>query len=102
MMMSYAHEYTLPSGQKSLLEYSRPISLTRFAPSSWVTLPEDLDWLLIELDTAPHIPLAPKHAMRNLRRSTPVEIKTQSIVEWPDPRKRKSKARRKTARKEKR
>jgi hypothetical protein len=100
LMMSYAHEYTLPSGQKSLLEYSRPISLTRFAPSRWVTLPEDLDWLLIELDTAPHIPLAPRHALRNMRRATPVELRAQSILEWPDPRPRKTK--RKLIRKEKR
>lgn len=99
LMMSYAHEYTLASGQKSLLEYSRPISLTRFAPSRWVTLPEDLDWLLVELDTAPHIPLAPKRALRNLRRATPVELKAQSILEWPDPRPRKRS--RKTIRKEK-
>jgi hypothetical protein len=56
-----------------------------------VTLPEDLDWLLVELDSAPHIPLAPKHAMRRLRRSTPVELKAQSILEWPDPRARKTK-----------
>lgn len=101
LMMSYAHEYTLASGQKSLLEYSKPISLTRYAPQRWATLPEDLDWLLIELDTAPHIPLAPKHAMRKLRRVTPIELQAQSIVEWPDPRKKKSKTRRKTVRKEK-
>lgn len=97
LMMSYAHEYTLASGQKSLLEYSRPIPLTGYAPSRWVTLPEDLDWLLVELDSAPHIPLAPKHAMRRLRRATPVELKAQSILEWPDPRARKTK--RKLARK---
>lgn len=35
LMMSYAHEYTLASGQKSLLEYSRPISLTGYAPNRW-------------------------------------------------------------------
>ena len=91
LMMSYAHEYTLASGQKSLLEYSRPISLTGYTPSRWVTLPEDLDWLLVELDTAPHIPLAPRYAMRRLRRATPVELKAQSILEWPDPRARKTK-----------
>jgi len=101
LLMSYAHEYTLASGQKSLLEYSRPISLTRYSPSRWATLPEDLDWLLVELDTAPHIPLAPKYAMRKLRRATLVELQAQSIVEWPDPRTRKSKARRRTVRKEK-
>jgi hypothetical protein len=96
LMMSYAHEYCLSSGRKSLLEYSRPISLMRFAPSRWVTLPEDLDWLLVELDTAPHIPLAPKHALRNRRRSAPVELRAQAILEWPDPRKRNPKPKTKT------
>ena len=28
--MSYAHEYCLPGGKKSLLEFSRPFSLTRY------------------------------------------------------------------------
>lgn len=92
LMMSYAHEYCLSSGRKSLLEYSRPISLTRYAPSRWVTLPEDLDWLLVMLDDAPHLPIAPKRAMKKLRRATPVELKAQSILEWPDPRPKKPKA----------
>lgn len=91
LMMSYAHEYTLSSGRKSLLEYSRPISLTRYAPHRWVTLPEDLDWLLVMLDEAPHQPLAPKHAMKNLRRATVIELQAQSIIEWPDPRPKKAK-----------
>jgi hypothetical protein len=102
LMMSYAHEYTLASGQKSLLEYSRPIPLSRFTPQSWVTLPEDLDWLLIELDTAPHIPLAPKRALREMRRATPVELQAQSIVEWTAPRNGKRKTKSKTKQKSKR
>lgn len=93
LMMSYAHEYCLSSGRKSLLEYSRPIAMTRYAPQRWVILPDDLDWLLLMLDDAPHIPLAPKHAMKRLRRATPVEIKAQSILDWPDPRPKKPKAR---------
>ena len=42
-----------------------------------MTLPEDLDWLLVELDAAPHVPLAPKHALRNRRRASPVELLAQ-------------------------
>jgi hypothetical protein len=91
LLMSYAHEYCLSSGRKSLLEYTRPIAMTRYAPQRWVTLPEDLDWLLVMLDDAPHIPLAPKAAMKKLRRATPVEIKAQSILDWPDPRPKKKK-----------
>ena len=32
LAMSYAHEYCLPGGKKSMLAYSRPFSLARYAP----------------------------------------------------------------------
>ena len=86
LAMSYAHEYALPGGKKSLLEFSRPFSLTRYAPARWVIAPEDLDWLLYALDVSPHVPVAPRHAMRRRRRSTWVEMRAQEVVEWPVPR----------------
>ena len=61
--MSYAHEYCLPGGKKSMLAYSRPFSLARYAPKRWVIAPDDLDWLLEALDASPHVPVAP-HGMR--------------------------------------
>jgi hypothetical protein len=94
LAMTYAHEYCLPGGKKSMLAYSRPFSLTRYAPKRWVIAPEDLDWLLEELDSSPHVPVAPRHAMRKRRRSSPVELRSQSVTEWPDPRKRKAKRKR--------
>ena len=36
LAMSYAHEYCLPGGKKSLLAFSRPFSLTRYAPKRWL------------------------------------------------------------------
>jgi hypothetical protein len=96
LVMSYAHEYCLPGGKKSLLEYSRPFSLTRFAPSRWVIPPDDLDWLLVALDEAPHLPVAPKATLRRLRRSTAVERRAHNELEWPDPRKSRQKPKRKT------
>ena len=98
LAMSYAHEYCLPGGKKSLLEYSRPFSLTRYAPERWVTAAEDLDWLLYALDISPHLPVAPRHAMRRRRRSSPVELRAQDVVEWPVPRKRKPRRKRKAKR----
>lgn len=86
LAMTYAHEYALPGGKKSLLEFSRPFSLTRYAPARWVTAPDDLDWLLFALELSPHWPVAPKHAMRKRRRSTWVEMRAQEVVEWPVPR----------------
>lgn len=87
LAMSYAHEYCLPGGKKSLLAFSRPFSLQRFAPARWVTAADDLHWLMDELDDSPHVPVAPKPALRRRRRSSKVELVAQEVVEWPDPRK---------------
>ena len=87
LAMTYAHEYCLPGGKKSMLSFSRPYSLARYAPKNWVTAPDDLDWLLVDLDTSPHVPVAPKRALRARRRSSRVELLSQDVVEWPDPRK---------------
>ena len=88
LAVSYAHEYCLPSGQKSLLAFSRPFSLARYAPSRWVTTAEDLHWLMEALDASPHEPVAPKHSRQ--RSSTKLEIVAQNMVEWEKPRGRKA------------
>ena len=59
LAMSYAHEYCLPGGKKSLMEFSRPFSLTRYAPARWVIAESDLHWLMDALDDSPHVPVAP-------------------------------------------
>src|SRR5689334_18475988 len=41
LAMSYAHEYCLTGGKKSMLSYSRPFSLKRYAPKDWAVAPED-------------------------------------------------------------
>jgi hypothetical protein len=91
LAMTYAHEYCLPGGKKSMLSFSKPFSLARYAPRSWVIAPEDLDWLLVDLDTSPHLPVAPQGALRKRRRASRVEMLSQEVVEWPDPRKNKKK-----------
>jgi hypothetical protein len=91
LAMSYAHEYCLPGGKKSLMEFSRPFSLARYAPKRWVIAADDLHWLMDALDESPHVPVAPRHAMRRRRRSSKVELRAQEVVEWPDPRQRKVK-----------
>jgi hypothetical protein len=90
LAMSYAHEYCLPGGKKSMLEFSRPFSLTRFAPKRWVIAEEELHWLMDALDDAPHVPVAPPAALRARRRSSPIELKAQEVVEWTRPRKKKA------------
>jgi len=94
LAMSYAHEYCLPGGKKSMLAYSRPFSLARYVPKRWAIAAEDLDWLLADLDDSPHVAVAPRHVLRKRRRSSAVELRSQNVVEWPDPRKTKPKRKR--------
>jgi hypothetical protein len=86
--MTYAHEYNLDFGKKSMLAYSRPFSLTHYAPRRWVIAEEDLDWLMDALDDSPHEPVAPPHALKRRRKSTRVELKSQDLTEHPVPRSR--------------
>ncbi len=91
LAMSYAHEYNLNYGKKSMVAYSKPFSLTRYAPSRWLIAPGDLFWLMEDIDRSPHLPLAPKSALRRMRRMTRVELKSQDVTEWPVPRSRRVK-----------
>ena len=93
LAMTYAHEYCLPGGKKSMLSFSKPFSLARYTPKSWVIAPEDLDWLLVDLDTSPHVPVAPRHALIRRRRASRFEMQAQDVAEWPDPRKIRKKKR---------
>src|SRR4030067_455912 len=56
LAMSYAHEYCLPGGKKSMLTFSRPFSLARFAPKRWEIASDDLHWLMDALDASQHLP----------------------------------------------
>ena len=89
LAMSYAHEYFLWGGKKSLLAFSRPFSIARFAPKRWLISDDDLYWLLLALDESPHEPIAPKAVLGKRRRTSDVERRALAVVEWPDPRKRK-------------
>ena len=91
LAMSYAHEYYLRSGRMSLLSFSRPFSLSRYAPRRWFAATEDLDWLVIALDNSRHLPLAPRRVLAKRRRASPLERRTTEFTEWPAPRKRRKK-----------
>jgi hypothetical protein len=88
LAMSYAHEYYLKSGRKSLIAFSKPFRVTRYAPAKWVTASENLDWLIVALDDSPHVALAPKSALRMQRRATAFERKVTDQPEWRAPRTR--------------
>ena len=100
LAMSYVHEYCLPGGKKSMLEYSRPFSLARFAPGALG-------------DRGRRSALADGRARRRAARAGGAAAPpcagagarprsnccAQHVLEWPDP--RKPKVKRKVNRKRK-
>src|SRR5689334_22307487 len=79
---SYFHEYYLWDGRKSLRYFSRPFDLSRYAPESWVTATQDLDWLVQALDASAHAPIIPKGNLRKLRPASSFEIHASAAIEW--------------------
>ena len=88
LAMSYAHEYYLKSGRKSLLAFSKPFRVTRYAPSRWVTAEDNLDWLIVALDDSPHIAVAPKASLQRRRRATKFERRVTDQPEWQRPKRK--------------
>lgn len=81
---SYFHEYYLWDGRKSLRTFSKPFDLSRYAPESWITATEELDWLVHALDASPHAAIVPDGNLRKLRPATAFELSASSAVEWRD------------------
>lgn len=81
LAMSYFHEYFLESGEKTMLDYSKPFNLTHFEPKDWVGA-EDIDWLAEALDDSPHFPVAPRSILGKLRKASIIETKTMGRKEW--------------------
>ena len=94
LAMSYFHEYFLtaesqpyipPSkdGLKSMRAYSKPFSLLRYAPHTWVTAEEDLFWLIEDdLNNAPHESVATPAHIRRLRPASKIEREAFKLTEW--------------------
>lgn len=98
--MSFAHEYYLWDGRKSLRGYSAPFDLSKYPPEKWIMpgeSPKDsklptgqaLDWLMTALSNTRYFPIAPEKIMQRLRRASKVELRALEIVDFKDPRKKK-------------
>ncbi|MES2213933.1 MAG: hypothetical protein V4465_00875 [Patescibacteria group bacterium] len=81
LVMSYFHEYFLPSGEKTLRSFSKPFNLRKFG-DEWITSTEDLWHIDKALDNSPHIDILTKKQIKNLRLAEMVEIKAGEIVEF--------------------
>jgi len=89
LCMSYAHEYFLWSGKKSLKAFSAPIDLSAFNPARWVSAQEELGWLADWLDERRHFPAAPRNAIKHLRKASNIERRAMAPHEWTKEGKRK-------------
>jgi hypothetical protein len=68
LVMSYFDHYYNWDGERTLREFSRPISLTQFDRIGWMTTEDDL-WPIVErLEEVRHTKIAPPAAMRRLPR----------------------------------
>ena len=83
LALSYFHEYAMPkTGKKTLREYSKPFDLSRYKLASWLTAPEELQWLVDVLDDSLHFPIASAAALKKLRPASSHEIKAMDAAEW--------------------
>lgn len=87
--MSFAHEYYLWDGRKSLRGYSASFDLSKYSPEKWIVSGESLDWLMTALSKTRYFPIGPENIMRRLRRASKVELRALEIVDFKDPRKKK-------------
>ncbi len=87
LALSYFNEWFLPSGEKTLECYSKPVDMRRFG-TDWITSGKDLLDVVEALSVAPHYPLVPKGNWRYVRPADSMELKAGTSPEWPksDPR----------------
>lgn len=82
LALSYFHEYFLPTtGEKTLLGYSRPVSMKRFG-TRWPVRDDDM-WDIAEyIYDAQVTPIAPQENMKYLKNASTIERKVSGIQEW--------------------
>src|SRR5437667_9244927 len=81
LAVSYFHEYSLPSGKKTLRSYSAPFDLRTY-PGDWITSEDDLWDLERAIDHSRHYRLLTRRQTAGLRRADPIEIRAGSLREW--------------------
>lgn len=87
LAMSYANEYFLWDGRKSMRAFSAPFDLSKYPFEKWVNAREGMEWIVETIDKSPHYPILPSKNFR-LRPASKVEIKMMRLIEWKKPRKK--------------
>lgn len=81
LALSYFNEWFMPSGEKTLECYSKPLDMRRFG-TEWITAKKDL-WNVAEaLSVTPHYYLMPKGNWRYVRKADAMERAAGSRAEW--------------------
>ena len=86
LAMSYFHEYSNKSHQKTLRQYSRAFDMRRIDPKVWVTSGEDCWEVAERLDRIRHYPLIAGRQEKLLRRRDTMERRAQALREHRRPR----------------
>jgi hypothetical protein len=81
LVISYFHEYFLDNGKKTLRRYSKPLNLNTFG-RTWMLEENNLWKIDKKLDKVKHYNIAPKTAIKNLRKAEKIEIKAGKIVQF--------------------
>ncbi len=83
LVMSYFHEYFLTTtGEKTLLGYTRSISMKRFG-TSWITAPHNLFTIAEAIADAPYTMVIPEENKKYIRNANKIE-KAVSLISWDD------------------
>lgn len=80
LAMSFAHEYFLESGVKTLRRFSAPFDLSRYDPARWLIARGNVDWVAEALGRARHYAVNPRGV--KLRKASRIEIAANKLREW--------------------
>lgn len=88
LAVSYFNEWFLPSGEKTLECYSKPLNMEKRFGTDWITKEGDLWEVADALSVMPHYDLVPKGNWRYVRPADAMERTAGSVPEWnkSDPR----------------
>jgi len=81
LIMSFFHEYTDNSGNKTLRSYSLPVNLKRFDYLNWMSTHKELWEIAEHLVTVKHFPILTRSQIAGLRKQDNIEIKAGSLLE---------------------
>lgn len=84
LVMSYFHEYFLPSGTKTLDSYSEEFYLDKYNKTNkdWQISSENLWNIGYDLDKSKHFKIVPKSHLIKLRSADKIEIEAGQLVEY--------------------